>query len=133
MVVVSKSANIRDVLARLGGCMEPSDFDSISPDTAKERRREVREGFETGNLYIVSLSSDIALSQGFNLSRPPAVLVNFDFPESVPLYLYMLHRRADAATRIHTFFAPGADGCLATPLLRALEDAGHEIPADLAE
>merc|ERR1719507_1404521 len=133
LVVIASPANMQDVSARLGEMFEASDFDSVFSDTGKEKRQEALEGYMAGNLFALALSSDVAISRSFELSRPPAVLVNFDAPSSMPLHLYRLLLRAGAATRIHSFVSPSSDHGFAVPLMAALEDAGHEIPSGLME
>jgi len=93
----------------------------------------VLEGYATGNLYVMVMSSDMATRNGFTPEVPASVLLQFDCPSTFPLYLRRVFKLADDKTRVHCFFSPETDQNWAMPLLMAMEEAGHEIPPGLLE
>lgn len=133
MLVAVNEENMPCVLDLVREVVEQADLDSVSRLTPKTKWRQAVEGFQTGNVYILVAASDVCSRRDFNLGRPAAVLVNFDFPSSVGLHVLRSFQRADAATRLHSFFSPATDRSMALKLMGVLEDAGHEIPAPLLE
>merc|ERR1712060_882836 len=87
---------------------------------------------ETGNTFVLVMSSEVCTRWEAELGKP-ATLINFDLPPTIQLLLYRIFKRAEATTSIHDFFDPVADVQLCQPLLQALEEADHEVPASLEE
>lgn len=133
MVVVVDPANVKVVAEVLGECLEDCDFDILQPSLTEHNQKLVLEGYTTGNLYVLVMSSDIATRSGFALGVPAVVLVQFDCPSTFPLYLRRVFKLTDGGTRVHCFFSPETDQSWAVPLLMAMEEAGHEIPSGLVE
>jgi len=133
MVVIAEPANMKVVSHVLGECLEDCDFDILQPSLTERDQEVVLEGYATGNLFVVVMSSDIATRNGFILEVPASVLVHFDCPATFPLYLRRVFKLADDKTRVHCFFSPETDQNWALPLLMAMEEAGHEIPSGLVE
>merc|ERR1712032_1375452 len=131
MVVIAAPANVKSVSQVLGECLEDCDFDILDPSLTEHDKDLVVEGYATGNLYVVVMSSDVATRSGFAPEVPTSVLVHFDCPMTFPLYLRRVFKLADDKSRVHCFFSPETDQSWALPLLRALEEAGHEIPSGL--
>uniref|UniRef100_A0A7S4RK29 RRM domain-containing protein n=1 Tax=Alexandrium monilatum TaxID=311494 RepID=A0A7S4RK29_9DINO len=133
IVVVAQPANVQPVAGVLCGSLAACDYDSLQSSTSAEDRRTVLEGYETGNLYVVTMSSEVCTRREFDLGRPASVLINFDCPPSLPYHLQRIYKRTGSGTRVHNFFSPTVDSKLAIPLLKALEEAGHDIPPELLE
>uniref|UniRef100_A0A7S0AFQ5 RRM domain-containing protein n=1 Tax=Pyrodinium bahamense TaxID=73915 RepID=A0A7S0AFQ5_9DINO len=133
MVVVAQPVHVQPVAGILGECLEDCDYESLELSTSKEDRKAIIEGYGTGNLYVVTASSEVCARSEFDLGRPASVLINFDCAPTVQLHLRRIFKRTDSSTRVHTFFSPTTDSKLALPLLKALEEAGHEIPPKLLE
>jgi len=133
VVVVARPAHLQAVAGLLGQCLEDCDFDTLEPTMSKASRQAVIEGYETGNLYVVTLSSEACTRREYYLGKPASVLINFDCPRTVQLHLHGMFKRAECSTRVHNFFTPSTDGKLALPLLKACEEAGHEVPPELYE
>lgn len=133
MVIIAEPANVKIVSQVLGECLEDCDFGVLQPSLADHDKGLVFEGYATGNLYVVVMSSDVSTRNGFDLEVPASVLVHFDCPSTFPLYLRRVFKLADGNTRVHSFFSPATDQKWAEPLLMAMEEAGHEIPSGLVE
>jgi len=131
MMVVADSTNCKAVADAIGEICEEVDFECVDNSSSKDARRNAVESFETGNTYILVMASEVASRMDFELSTTPAVLVNFDMPSTLLLYLYRITKRAESMTRIHSFFDPKLDGKLALPLMAAMEEAGQDIPPPL--
>ena len=55
------------------------------------------------------------------------VLINFDFPMTLQLYLYRIQKRTDSDTHVYTFFSPH-DVRHANSLVMVLEGARQKVP-----
>jgi len=132
-VVISAAGSVDDVLGRLHETFEAADIGVITASVSPEEQREVAANWETGNIFVLVLADDISSRPDLGLGRAPAILLNLDLPSSVPLLLYRLLERSEASTRIHCLFSCSVDSRLVVPLMTAMEDAGHEMPADLVE
>merc|ERR1711920_477101 len=131
MVVVADVANLQAVSDMVAGLCESSDFATVEPTTSNAIRKAAIEGYDTGNLYILAMATEVCARRNMELASAPAVLVNFDFPSTLQLHLHRICKRTASSTRIHSFFSPVADAKLSLPLLSLLEEVGHEVPAAL--
>lgn len=133
MVVIAGTVHIPDIATLLDEICEPGDYEAVSVATCKDARKEVIDGYATGNTFILVMAGDVATRRDFELSKSPSVLVNFDFPNTLQAYLYRIYKRAGDSTRVHSFFASEPDQHIAVPLMTVMEEAGHEIPPALVE
>jgi len=133
MVVIVESAKLEAVCALLNECIEEADYETLDISTSTENRKATLDSFETGNTFVLVMSSEVCTRKEFELGKGATILINFDLPPSIQLLLYRIYKRAESSTYVHDFFDTNADTRLCQPLLQALEEAGHEVPAGLEE
>merc|ERR1712194_818148 len=133
MIVVAAAEEVPSLRGIFGESFEEADYDFMTSAASREDRLALAESFMTGNIFALGLAGDVAIRRDSELQGSTALLVNFSMPQSMDHYQYLLFRRAAAETRVHTFYSPSADSKLAVPLLKALQEAGHDIPTELAE
>jgi len=133
MLVVARASQLAAVAGVVGSCCEQADFATLDSSASAARRTSVIEGFETGNLYVLVVASEVAVHPAFGLSVNAAVLINFDLPPTLAQLQYRILRRTRSSARVHSFLLTSVDRKLVLPLLAALEETGHEIPPELME
>jgi len=106
------------------------DCRSLDFSVNEASRKKHLKSFESGETSILVMPSEISTRRDFDFT-PPAVLVNFDFPMTLQLYLYRIHKRAESHTHVYTFFSPHFDIRHTMALISALEGAKQKVPAAL--
>lgn len=133
MIVIASPTHMQAVSEVMDDLCEDGSFNAVSFASTADARDRAVEAFASGYIHVLLLSSDVATRQDFELSKSAAVLVNFDFPSSLRVYLHRISKRADGSSRVHSFFTPDADKQLTVPLMAEMEEAGHEIPPALVD
>mmetsp|Transcript_40757 Transcript_40757/g.107961 ORF Transcript_40757/g.107961 Transcript_40757/m.107961 type:complete len:771 (-) Transcript_40757:154-2466(-) len=128
IVIVAKSGNVWRVLDLIGEAFDSLDVRSLDFNTQEKTRKDTIAGFESGEVPILVMASEVSTRRDYDLEKPSQVLVNFDFPMTLQLYLFRIFKRADSNTHVYTFFMPSIDIRHTVPLIIAMEGAQHKIP-----
>mmetsp|Transcript_2427 Transcript_2427/g.5192 ORF Transcript_2427/g.5192 Transcript_2427/m.5192 type:complete len:928 (+) Transcript_2427:35-2818(+) len=138
MAVVANSGNVKRCMELIAESFEEIDVRSLDLSMAEEVRKENLRGFDTGEVGVLVMASEVSTRKDFELSKPIAVLVNFDFPMTMQLYLYRIYKRActdpangGSSTHVYTFFSPATDIRHTTSLIVTMEAAKHKVPPAL--
>jgi len=94
---------------------------------SEQTRKKNLKDFESGDVGLLVVGSEISTRREFELSRPVSVLINIDFPMTLQLYLYRISKRAIGGTQVYTFFMPHYDIRHTVPLVLVLEETGHKV------
>ena len=76
---------------------------------------------------MLLMTTDVCARKDFDFGKAAPVLINFDFPMTLQLYLYRIQKRADSETHVYTFFSPH-DVRHANSLVIVLEGARQKVP-----
>lgn len=128
IVIVAKSGNVWRVIDLIGEAFDSLDVRSLDFNTQEKTRKDAIAGFESGEVPILVMASEVSTRRDYDLEKPSQVLVNFDFPMTLQLYLFRIFKRADSNTHVYTFFMPSTDMRHTVPLIIAMEGAQHKIP-----
>lgn len=128
IVIVAKSGNVWRVIDLIGEAFDSLDVRSLDFNTQEKTRKDAISGFESGEVPILVMASEVSTRRDYDLEKPSQVLVNFDFPMTLQLYLFRIFKRADSNTHVYTFFMPSTDMRHTVPLIIAMEGAQHKIP-----
>jgi len=131
VVIVANSSNVRKVLDLINESFTDVDCKALDFSTPEQTRKKNIKGFETGETSILIMASEVSTRRDFDFNKPASVLVNFDFPMTLQLYLYRIFKRADSNTHVYTFFSPQFDVRHTTPLIVAMDGARQKIPPAL--
>jgi len=131
LVVVVNASNQRRVLELIAASFSDVTFQALDFSTPELNRRKGIKSFELGETAILILASEVSTRRDFDIGKPARVLVNFDFPMTLQLYLYRIFKRADKDTHVYTFFSPHHDVRHTGPVVLAMESAGHKVPDSL--
>lgn len=130
LVIVVNTSNVRRVSDLISESFKEVDFRVLDFSSNEATRREHIKSFEKKDASILVMASEISTRRDFDFT-PAAVLVNFDFPMTLVLYFYRIHKRAGSKTHVYTFFSPQFDIRHAVALTIALEAAKQKVPAAL--
>merc|ERR1712060_542468 len=128
MVIIAYSHSLPLIMDLVALSCEAADFECLDTSTSKEGWQAAVEGFGTGNTFILAMSAEVCTRRESDLGKTAAVLINFDFPDTMQLLLYRIYKQADENTCVHDFFSPSVDGKLSVSLLKALNEDGKEVP-----
>jgi len=131
LVVVVNASNQRRVLELVAASFSEVSYQVLDFTTPEQVRRKAIKSFELGETAILVMASEVSTRRDFDISKPARVLVNFDFPMTLQLYLYRIFKRADKDTHVYTFFTPNHDARHCMSLLLAMEGAGQKVPESL--
>jgi len=131
LVIVANSSNVKRVSDLIGESFKDIDFKPLDFNTPEQVRKKSLNNFETGETSILVMASEVSTRRDFDTNKPAAVLVNFDFPMTLQLYLYRIFKRVDSKTHVYTFFSPTFDVRHTVPLIAAMEGAKQKIPPAL--
>merc|ERR1712060_497719 len=115
----------------IGESFKDIDFKPLDFNTPEQVRKKSIKNFETGETSILVMASEVSTRRDFDTGKPAPVLVNFDFPMTLQLYLYRIFKRVDSNTHVYTFFSPTFDIRHTAPLIAAMEGAKQKIPPAL--
>jgi len=131
LTIVANSANVRRVLDMVSEYFKDVDCKALDCSTPDATKRKSMKSFETGETSILVMASEISTRRDFDFTKPAAVLVNFDFPLTLQLYLHRLFKRAESNTHVYTFFSPQYNIRNTVPLVLTLEGAKQKVPPAL--
>jgi len=131
LTIVANSANVRRVLDMVSEYFKDVDCKALDCSTPDATKRKSMKSFETGETSILVMASEISTRRDFDFTKPAAVLVNFDFPMTLQLYLHRLFKRAESNTHVYTFFSPQYNIRNTVPLVLTLEGAKQKVPPAL--
>jgi len=131
IVIVANSSNVRQVLELIAESFKDIDCKSLDFSTPEQIRKKYIKSFETGETSVLVMASEVSTRRDFDFGKPSPVMVNFDFPMTLQLYLYRIFKRADSSTHVYTFFSPHFDIRHTVALVAAMEGAKQQIPAPL--
>lgn len=131
IVIVANSSNVRQVLELIAESFKDIDCRSLDFSTPEQIRKKCIKSFELGETSVLVMASEVSTRRDFDFGKPSPVLVNFDFPMTLQLYLYRIFKRADSTTHVYTFFAPHSDVRHTAALVAAMDGAKQQIPAAL--
>jgi len=103
---------------------------AIHGDKRQQDRDYVLKNFKSGRIQIM-VATDVA-SRGIHVNDI-SLVVNYDFPQNVEDYIHRIGRTGRAGNKgtAITFFTQ-QDGKKAKPLVKILQDAGQQVPKELA-
>mmetsp|Transcript_60874 Transcript_60874/g.188480 ORF Transcript_60874/g.188480 Transcript_60874/m.188480 type:complete len:914 (+) Transcript_60874:203-2944(+) len=131
IVIVANSSNVKQVLELIAESFKDLDCRSLDFSTPEQIRKKCIKSFESGDTSVLVLASEVSTRRDFDFGKPSPVLVNFDFPMTLQLYLYRIFKRADSTTHVYTFFSSHSDVRHTTSLVAAMEGAKQQVPAAL--
>lgn len=114
--------------SRLQGILRREGFyvDSIHGDKSQLQRDTVMRNFRSGRISLL-IASDVA-ARGLDVSDIEYV-VNYDLPSNIDNYIHRVGRTARAGKKGKAVnFMTIDDLYMTQPLIKVLEDVGHEIP-----
>lgn len=130
MVVVANTINVRRILDMISGTFAGSDYRCLDQNTPEAIRMQSLRSFALGQTSMLLMTTDVSARKDFDFGKAASVLINFDFPMTLQLYLYRIQKRADSETHVYTFFSPH-DVRHANSLVIVLEGAGQKVPEAL--
>lgn len=130
-VIVANTSNVRRVNDLMSESFGDVGFQSLDFQVPEATRKASIKDFESGKTSVVVMSSEVSTRKDFDLNKSGFVLVNFDFPMTLQLYLYRIYRRADSSNIVYTFFTPQYDIRHTVPLMLAIEAAKQKAPPAL--
>lgn len=131
VVIVANSREIRRLVEMLQEAFRELGMAIVTPETDEHLRRRCFQAFEQEEVLLLVLASEISTRRDCEIEKTADVLVNFDFPMTLQLYLYRIHKRTTSSTQVYTFFSPSSDIRHTAGLLAALEGAGQKVPPNL--
>merc|ERR1719464_931011 len=131
IVIVANSSNVKQVLELIAASFKDIDCRSLDFSTSEQIRKKCIKNFETGETSVLVLASEVSTRRDFDFGKAAPVLVNFDFPMTLQLYLYRIFKRADSSTHVYTFFSPQFDVRHVSALCAAMDGAKQQIPPAL--
>jgi len=128
LVVVVNASNQRRVIELVTASFAEVKCHALDFNTPEQVRRKAIKSFELGETAILVMASEVSTRRDFDFGKPARVMVNFDFPMTLQLYLYRIFKRADKDTHVYTFFTPNHDARHTMSLILAMEAAGQKVP-----
>lgn len=103
----------------------------IHGDKSQNARDHVLRQFKTGRTKCM-IATDVA-SRGLDV-KDVTLVINFDFPKGIDDYIHRIGRTGRAGnTGIAYSFFSSDDSKLADPLIKILEEANQQVPAELRQ
>eukprot|EP00929_Paragymnodinium_shiwhaense_P020849 TRINITY_DN13767_c0_g1_i1.p1 TRINITY_DN13767_c0_g1~~TRINITY_DN13767_c0_g1_i1.p1 ORF type:complete len:878 (-),score=179.07 TRINITY_DN13767_c0_g1_i1:121-2754(-) len=133
MIIVANSSNVRRIMELLQESFGEVEARTLDFLAAEAVRKKNLKSFETGETAILVMASEVSTRKDFECTKPNTVLVNYDFPMTLQLFLYRIFKRTDSTSVVYTFFSPVFDIRHTVPLLLAMEGAKQKIPAALTK
>jgi len=133
IVIVANTSNVRKINDLMSESFKDVDFKSLDFNLVEASRKKAIKSFEAGETSILVMASEVSTRKDFECNKPGTVLVNFDFPMTLQLYLYRIFKRTDSSTLVYSFFSPVYDVRHTSSLLLALEGAKQKIPPALSK
>eukprot|EP00438_Fugacium_kawagutii_P020344 Skav209400 [mRNA] locus=scaffold962:114839:136572:- [translate_table: standard] len=127
IVVVANTINLRRILDMIEQGFAGTDYRCLDQNTPEHIRLQSLRSFEIGQASLLMMTTDVCARRDFDFGKAAPVLINFDFPMTLQLYLYRIQKRTDSATHVYTFFSPH-DVRHATSLVMVLEGARQKVP-----
>lgn len=131
LVVVANASNVSRVLGLVEQSFSDVVCQALDWSITEQQRKKSLKGFETGDVSVLVMASEVSTRRDFDTCAPAAVLVNFDFPMTLQLYLYRLYKRSDSNTHVYTFFMPHYDVRHTMALTVSMDAVGQKIPEAL--
>lgn len=126
-VVVANTINLRRILDMVSHSFGGTDYRCLDQNTPEHIRTQSLRSFEIGQTAMLLMTTDVCARREFDFGRAAPVLINFDFPMTLQLYLYRIQKRTDSDTHVYTFFSPH-DVRHAASLVMVLEGARQKVP-----
>ena len=104
-----------------------TDYRCLDQNTPEHIRTQSLRSFEIGQASMLLMTTDVCARRDFDFGKAAPVLINFDFPMTLQLYLYRIQKRADSDTHVYTFFSPH-DVRHSASLVMVLEGARQKVP-----
>mmetsp|Transcript_16377 Transcript_16377/g.28761 ORF Transcript_16377/g.28761 Transcript_16377/m.28761 type:complete len:836 (+) Transcript_16377:38-2545(+) len=130
IVIVANLGSTRRIADMIAESFPGIELRCVEQTTPEQQRLQSLRSFQVGLAAILVMSTDVSARRDFDFGKPAVVLVNFDFPLTLQLYLFRIQKRADRSTHVYTFFSPH-DVRHATPLTIVLEGARQKVPPAL--
>eukprot|EP00435_Cladocopium_sp_Y103_P047999 s549_g14.t1 len=127
IVVVANTINLRRILDMISHSFGGTDYRCLDQNTPEHIRTQSLRSFEIGQASMLLMTTDVCARRDFDFGRAAPVLINFDFPMTLQLYLYRIQKRTDSETHVYTFFSPH-DVRHAASLVMVLEGARQKVP-----
>lgn len=127
IVVVANTINLRRILDMVSHSFGGTDYRCLDQNTPEHIRTQSLRSFEIGQTAMLLMTTDVCARREFDFGRAAPVLINFDFPMTLQLYLYRIQKRTDSDTHVYTFFSPH-DVRHAASLVMVLEGARQKVP-----
>jgi len=128
LVIVANSSNVSRILDLIDQSFSDISCHALEMSCTEQQRRSSLRGFELGEVSVLVMASEVSTRRDFDISAPTTVLVNFDFPMTLQLYLYRLFKRTNSNTHVYTFFTPHFDVRHTVSLAIAMQAAAQKIP-----
>ncbi|CAJ1384622.1 unnamed protein product [Effrenium voratum] len=127
IVIVANTLNIRKMLDMISGSFGAINYRTLDINTPEQIRTQSLRSFEMGQVSMLLMTTDVSARRDFDFGKAAPVLINFDFPMTLQLYMYRIQKRADSSTHVYTFFSPN-DVRHAASLIIVLEGARQKVP-----
>mmetsp|Transcript_25930 Transcript_25930/g.31626 ORF Transcript_25930/g.31626 Transcript_25930/m.31626 type:complete len:383 (-) Transcript_25930:156-1304(-) len=127
MVVVANTINLRRIVDMLAHSFTGTNYRCLDQNTPEYIRTQSLRSFEIGQTSVLLMTTDVCARKDFDFGKKASVLINFDFPMTLQLYLYRIQKRAGSDTHVYTFFSPH-DVRHASSLVQVLEGARQKVP-----
>lgn len=131
IVIVANSSSVKKVVDLIAESFKEIDFKALDFSTPEQTRKKSISAFQQGETSILVMASEVSTRRDFDFGKAATVLVNYDFPMTLQLYLYRLFKRADSNTHVYTFFSPHFDVRHTVALMAAMDGAKQKIPPAL--
>eukprot|EP00930_Biecheleria_cincta_P045959 TRINITY_DN31681_c0_g1_i1.p1 TRINITY_DN31681_c0_g1~~TRINITY_DN31681_c0_g1_i1.p1 ORF type:complete len:730 (-),score=151.85 TRINITY_DN31681_c0_g1_i1:746-2935(-) len=127
MVIVANKNTFQQVHEMISDSFKEVDVRPLDQNTPEATRTQSLRSFEKGNASLLLMTTDVCARREFGFGKAAAVLINFDFPMTLQLYLYRIQQRANGSTHVYTFFS-SSDVRHASALIIVLEGASQKVP-----
>lgn len=127
MVIVANKNSFQQVHDMVSDSFNEVDLRPVDQNTPEVARIQSLRSFERGTASILLMTTDVCARREFDFNKPAAVLINYDFPMTLQLYLYRIQKRANSSTHVYTFFSSN-DVRHASSLIIVLEGASQKVP-----
>mmetsp|Transcript_103196 Transcript_103196/g.186249 ORF Transcript_103196/g.186249 Transcript_103196/m.186249 type:complete len:467 (+) Transcript_103196:1278-2678(+) len=131
VLIVANMGNLRRILDMISESFGDAHVRSLDQNTPEQTRIQSMLSFVSGQSSILVMSSDVSARREYDVGKAVTVLVNFDFPMTLQLYMFRIQKRADRSTQVYTFFSPHCDVRHTASLIAVLEGASQKVPQAL--
>mmetsp|Transcript_10281 Transcript_10281/g.22994 ORF Transcript_10281/g.22994 Transcript_10281/m.22994 type:complete len:673 (+) Transcript_10281:159-2177(+) len=131
VMVIVNSANLRGFVSLFQEHFADVEVSTLEFGHDESERRTSIDAFESGASRVFIVAGEVCTRREFDFSVAPQVLINFDFPATVQLFVYRMHKRAEGGTALYTFLCPASDAKHTIQLCNVLEAVRHKIPDGL--